>query len=80
MSLPKGAAKTKGSVVITRGEARYGSKKFTLSGGQTKTIKVAFTNNARVKVAKAPRKTLRVKMQIKMGGGATTTKQLDVKG
>ena len=80
MSMPKGAPKTKGSVVITRGKARYGSKKFTIAGGQSKTIKVAFTKNARIKVAKAPRKTLKVKMQIKLNGAGTTTKQLNVKG
>jgi Ca2+-binding RTX toxin-like protein len=80
LSLPKGTATTKGTIVITRGKARYGSKKIKLAGGKKKTFTVDFTRNARVKVAKAPKKTLKVKMQIKLNGGATTTKQLNVKG
>jgi Ca2+-binding RTX toxin-like protein len=80
LAMPNTTGATKGKVVITRGKARYGSKKFTLNGSKSKTIKVAFTKNARIKVAKAPRKTLKVKMQIKLNGGPTTTKQLNVKG
>jgi RTX calcium-binding nonapeptide repeat (4 copies) len=80
LSLPKGAATAKGNIVITRGKARYGSKKITLKPGKKSTFSVAFTKNARVKVAKAPGKKLKVKLQIKLNGGATTTQQLNVQG
>jgi hypothetical protein len=83
-SLPAGASTAKGRIRILRGKAIYGSKKITLTPGKAKTFTVAITKAARVKVAKAPGKKLKVNLKMKLTDAAGTTavasKQLNLKG
>ena len=83
-SLPAGASEAKGRIRILKGKTLYGSRKITLAPGKAQTFSVKITKAARIKVAKAERKTLPVKLKIKLTDAAGTTavasKQLNLKG
>jgi hypothetical protein len=83
-SLPAGASEAKGRIRILKGKTLYGSKKITLKAGKAQTFSVKITKAARIKVAKAPAKKLKVTLKIKLTDAAGTTavasKQLNLKG
>jgi hypothetical protein len=83
-SLPAGASTAKGKIRILRGKARYGTKNVTLKPGKAQTFKVKITKAARIKVAKAPGKKLKVTLKMKLtdaaGTTATASKKLNLKG
>jgi hypothetical protein len=83
-SLPAGGSTAKGKIRILKGKTLYGSKKVTLKPGNAQTFTVKITKAARIKVAKAPGKKLKVTLKLKLtdaaGATATASKQLNLKG